>query len=82
MRSYGPGMNASGASLSVIGQDGMAPIILRPIALSANALGGITGALIEPAITSRFWFSKRRGCLEPGKHVRWDWGDVRRVRRS
>lgn len=30
-------------------------------------------ALIDPAITSRFWFSKGSGRLEAGKHVRWDW---------
>jgi uncharacterized protein YndB with AHSA1/START domain len=30
-------------------------------------------ALVEPATTSRFWFSKGSGRLEAGKHVRWDW---------
>ena len=30
-------------------------------------------ALIDPAITSRFWFSKSSGRLETGKQVRWDW---------
>ena len=30
-------------------------------------------ALIDPAITSRFWFSKGSGRLEAGKRVRWDW---------
>lgn len=30
-------------------------------------------ALVEPAITSRFWFSKGSGRLETGKRVRWDW---------
>lgn len=30
-------------------------------------------AFADPAITSRFWFSKGSGRLEPGKHVRWDW---------
>ena|SRR5438552_3094729 len=30
-------------------------------------------ALVDPAITSRFWFSKGSGRLEAGKHVRWDW---------
>ena len=30
-------------------------------------------ALVDPAITSRFWFSKGSGRLEAGKRVRWDW---------
>lgn len=30
-------------------------------------------ALIDPAITSRFWFTKGSGRLETGKRVRWDW---------
>lgn len=30
-------------------------------------------ALVDPAITSRFWFSKSSGRLEAGKRVRWDW---------
>lgn len=30
-------------------------------------------ALVDPSITSRFWFSKSSGRLEVGKRVRWDW---------
>ena len=30
-------------------------------------------ALLDPAITSRFWFSKGSGRLEAGKRIRWDW---------
>ena len=30
-------------------------------------------ALVDPAITCHFWFSKGSGRLEAGKHVRWDW---------
>lgn len=30
-------------------------------------------SLIEPSITSRFWFSKSSGPLSVGKRVRWDW---------
>lgn len=30
-------------------------------------------ALVDPAITSRFWFSRGSGRLEAGKQVRWDW---------
>ena len=30
-------------------------------------------AFIDPAITSRFWFTKGSGRLEAGKPVQWDW---------
>ncbi len=30
-------------------------------------------AFVNPAITSRFWFTKSSGRLEPGKQVQWDW---------
>jgi uncharacterized protein YndB with AHSA1/START domain len=30
-------------------------------------------ALVDPVITSHFWFSKSSGRLEAGKRVRWDW---------
>jgi uncharacterized protein YndB with AHSA1/START domain len=30
-------------------------------------------AFVDPAITSRFWFTKGSGRLETGRQVRWDW---------
>jgi uncharacterized protein YndB with AHSA1/START domain len=30
-------------------------------------------AFADPAVTSRFWFSKGSGRLEAGRQVRWDW---------
>ena len=30
-------------------------------------------ALVDPAITSKFWFTNGSGRLETGKRVRWDW---------
>jgi uncharacterized protein YndB with AHSA1/START domain len=30
-------------------------------------------AFIDPAITTKFWFTKSNGRLEIGKQVRWDW---------
>lgn len=30
-------------------------------------------AFADPAITSKFWFSKGSGRLEPGARVRWEW---------
>jgi uncharacterized protein YndB with AHSA1/START domain len=30
-------------------------------------------AFIDPAITTKFWFTKSSGRLEPSKQIRWDW---------
>ncbi len=30
-------------------------------------------AFVDPAITSRFWFTRGSGRLEPGAHIRWEW---------
>ncbi len=30
-------------------------------------------AFVDPAITTKFWFTKSSGPLEPGKNVRWEW---------
>jgi len=30
-------------------------------------------AFVDPAVTTRFWFTKSSGKLESGKDVRWDW---------
>ena len=30
-------------------------------------------AFIDPAITTRFWFTRSTGRLEPGKHITWTW---------
>jgi len=30
-------------------------------------------AFIDPAVTSKFWFTKGSGRLEPGKKIQWDW---------
>jgi uncharacterized protein YndB with AHSA1/START domain len=32
-------------------------------------------AIVNPDITSRFWFSKGSGRLETGRKVRWEWED-------
>ena len=30
-------------------------------------------AFVDPAITSKFWFTKGSGRLETGKKIKWDW---------
>ena len=41
-------------------------LIRRPVA-------DVFEAFVEPAITSRFWFTKGSARLEAGKEVQWDW---------
>jgi uncharacterized protein YndB with AHSA1/START domain len=41
-------------------------LIRRPVRI-------VFEAFVDPAMTSRFWFSRGSGRLEVGKRVRWDW---------
>ena len=36
-------------------------------------VGDVFEAFVDPEITSRFWFTKGSGRLEPGKEVTWEW---------
>jgi uncharacterized protein YndB with AHSA1/START domain len=55
----------------------MASTFQAPVAkaqmLIRKPVAQVFEALVDPAITSRFWFSKGSGRLEAGKRVRWDW---------
>ena len=55
----------------------MAHTITAPVAkaqlLIRKPVAEVFEALVNPAITTRFWFSKGSGRLEAGKQVRWDW---------
>jgi uncharacterized protein YndB with AHSA1/START domain len=55
----------------------MANTIQAPVAkaqmLIRKPVAQVFEALVDPAITARFWFSKGSGRLETGKKVRWDW---------
>jgi uncharacterized protein YndB with AHSA1/START domain len=33
----------------------------------------VFNAFIDPAVTTKFWFSKSNGRLEVGKRLRWEW---------
>ena len=41
-------------------------LIRRPVA-------EVFEAFIDPAITTKFWFTKSSGRLEAGKEIQWDW---------
>jgi uncharacterized protein (TIGR02246 family) len=49
----------------------------RPVAkaemLIRRPVAEVFEAFVNPAITSRFWFSKGNGRLEVGKEIAWDW---------
>src|SRR4030095_9419088 len=53
------------------------PNKLQPIAkaemLIRKPVAEVFEAFADPAVTSKFWFSKGSGRLEAGKEVRWDW---------
>lgn len=50
---------------------------LQPVAkaemLIRKPVAEVFEAFVDPAITSKFWFTKGSGRLEAGKKVRWDW---------
>jgi uncharacterized protein YndB with AHSA1/START domain len=35
--------------------------------------GDVFQALVDPAITTRFWFTRSTGRVVPGAELRWDW---------
>src|SRR5262247_719171 len=41
-------------------------LIRRPVA-------EVFEAFVDPAVTTKFWFTKSSGRLEAGKQVQWDW---------
>ena len=49
------------------------PPVAKAAMLIRRPAAEVFEAFIDPAITSRFWFTKSTGRLEPGKHVTWTW---------
>ena len=41
--------------------------------LVRRPLDEVFNAFVDPAITTRFWFTKSSGKLEPGAKVTWEW---------
>jgi uncharacterized protein YndB with AHSA1/START domain len=48
-------------------------IVAKAEMLIWSPVANVFEAFVEPAITSKFWFSRGSGKLEAGKTVRWDW---------
>jgi uncharacterized protein YndB with AHSA1/START domain len=49
------------------------PPVANAQMLIRKPVAQVFDSLVNPAITSHFWFSKSSGRLEVGKQVRWDW---------
>lgn len=53
------------------------PLTKRPVTqtgmLIRRPVGEVFAALVDPAITSRFWFTDSTGPLVPEAQVRWTW---------
>jgi uncharacterized protein YndB with AHSA1/START domain len=52
---------------ALIAHDGQASMLIRKPAATVFA------AIVDPATTAKFWFSKGSGPLVKGQRVRWDW---------
>ena len=49
------------------------PPVAKTAMLIRRPVAEVFDAFVDPAITSKFWFSKGSGRLEQGKQVQWDW---------
>src|SRR5919197_4560810 len=50
----------------------VAPVARAQMLIRASA-SRVFQAVVDPTVTSRFWFTRGSGRLEPGKTVRWEW---------
>src|SRR5215831_7338075 len=48
-------------------------VVAKAEMLIRKSVGEVFEAFVDPAITSRFWFTRGSSRLEPGKEVQWDW---------
>ena len=48
-------------------------IIVKAEMLIRRPQAEVFNAFVDPAVTTRFWFTKASGRLETGKRVLWDW---------
>jgi uncharacterized protein YndB with AHSA1/START domain len=49
------------------------PLVAKAGMLIRRPAEAVFEAFADPAVTTRFWFSRASGRLEPGARVRWDW---------
>jgi len=51
----------------------MATPVAKTAMLIRKPVAEVFEAFVDPAITTKFWFTKGSGRLEAGKQVQWDW---------
>ena len=49
------------------------PFVVHAQMLIRRPASQVFGAFVEPAVTTRFWFTNSTGPLTPGAQVRWEW---------
>lgn len=49
------------------------PLVASAAMLIRRPVDEVFEAIVNPEITTKFWFTKSSGKLEPGARVRWDW---------
>jgi len=49
------------------------PAVAKAEMLIRKPVSEVFEAFIDPAITTRFWFTKSSGKLEPGAEITWEW---------
>ena len=49
------------------------PIVVHAQMLIHRPPSQVFGAFVDPAVTTRFWFTKSTGPLAPGAQLRWEW---------
>ena len=47
--------------------------ISRTGMLIRKPVADVFEAFVDPDVTTKFWFTRSSGRLEPGKQIRWDW---------
>lgn len=47
--------------------------VVKSQMLIRSPVGEVFQAFVDPAITTKFWFTKSSGKLEPGVNVQWEW---------
>lgn len=49
------------------------PPVAETAMLIRKPVAAVFAAFVDPALTTRFWFTRSSGPLTPGARVRWDW---------
>jgi uncharacterized protein YndB with AHSA1/START domain len=51
----------------------MSDLVAEATMLIRTPVEEVFRAIVDPEVTTRFWFTTSTGPLEPGAHVRWGW---------